>query len=74
MIYTQNVWMDVYCDIVKAKRLEIANSSKGKGQINYGLAIYQEKYMVVKKNEIPFLKNFNWRLITLQYCSGFAIH
>ena len=21
-----------------------------------------------------FLINFNWRLITLQYCSGFAIH
>lgn len=32
--------MDVYCDIVKANILEIANSSKGKGQINCGLAIY----------------------------------
>ena len=38
--------------------------------------VRQNQYSIVKQNtvKIKIKKNFNWRLITLQYCIGFAVH
>ena len=30
--------------------------------------------LIVINNKAAIFKNFNWKLITLQYCGGFAIH
>ena len=50
-------------------------SSKGRGNESFKLILIQQSplsiYHIFFKFHIVYIYNFNWRLITLQYCGGF---
>ena len=80
---TGNVRTQVQASIIgtrKEKRFtQVSEEEGGKRKIKKGFMkawhVTISRVFIYLFFKLTFLKNvFNWRLITLQYCSGFAIH